>query len=238
MKLSVIIPTLNESEYLRATVLSAREKSVLGKRHEIIVVDSGSTDGTIAIAQELGVSLISFKPKMLSRAHALNKGASYATGDVFLFLDADTIPPMGYDKAIQTALEAPDIVGGAFEFALDGGAFGLRIVELVNRIRYRISGLYYGDQGIFVRAGIFRMLGGYPPRRILESSHFCKAMKREGKLALIGDTMKTSPRRFLKGGIYRVLANDIKLWWLDLLGVNLEEHADNYWQENIHRGRN
>lgn len=63
-------------------------------------------------------------------------------------------------------------------------------------------------------------------------------MKREGKLALIGDTMKTSPRRFLKGGIYRVLANDIKLWWLDLLGMDLEEHADNYWQENIHRGRN
>jgi hypothetical protein len=62
-------------------------------------------------------------------------------------------------------------------------------------------------------------------------------MKREGKLALIGDTMKTSPRRFHKGGIYRVLANDIKLWWLDLLGMDLEEHADSYWQENIHRGQ-
>ena len=175
---------------------------------------------------------------MPGRAHALNKGALCATGDVFLFLDADTVPPSGYDRAIRTALEAPDIVGGAFEFALDGNAFGLRIVELINRIRYRVSGLYYGDQGVFVRAEVFRRIGGFPPRKLLESSYFCKAIKGEGKMVLIRDKMKTSPRRFLKGGIYRVLAYDIKLWWLDFLGMDLEEHADNYWQENIHRGRN
>jgi len=123
MKLSVIIPTLNESEYLGKTVLSVREKSVLGEPHEIIVADSGSTDGTIAIAKELGVSLICLETKALGRAHALNKGASYATGDVFLFLDADTVPPSGYDRTIQNALKNPDIVGGAFEFALDGDEF-------------------------------------------------------------------------------------------------------------------
>ena len=233
MKLSIIIPTLNESQYLPATILSIREQAVLKEPHEIIVVDCSSTDNTANLALQLGVHLVRIEYNVTGRAFALNKGAEAATGDIFLFVDADTLPPKGYDEAIKTALEDSKVVGGAFEFALDGEGFGLRLVELINRLRYRISQLYYGDQGIFVRANIFRMIGGCPPRRILEAAHFCASLKQVGKLILIDKPMKTSPRRFLESGVYTVLAKDIKIWWLDLMGKPVDQYADTYWEENL-----
>jgi len=237
VKLSVIIPTLNESGYLPVTIQSVRERAVLGEPPEVIVVDCGSTDDTADLALGLGVKLIKEEPGTPGRAFALNMGAEHATGDVFLFLDADTIPPRAYDIAIQTALEEPKTVGGAFEFALDGRGFGLRLVELINRLRYRIWRRYYGDQGIFVRADVFRKLGGYPPRRILEASDFCAAMEGVGRSVLIPMVMKTSPRRFIEGSVYRVLASDIKIWLLDLMGKPVDHYADTYWKENESRGQ-
>lgn len=235
MRLSVIIPALNESRYLGGTIRAVRDKATLGKPLEIIVVDSGSTDGTAQVARELGARLVVCERTQRFKAAALNKGAESATGDVFLFLDADTLPPHGYDRSIKSALQDPGVVGGAFEFALSGMGFELRLVELLNRIRYRIWRRYYGDQGIFVRAEVFRSLGGYPPRRIMEASHFCISLGRVGRLVLIPETMMTSPRRFVDGGVYRVLANDAKIWWLDLIGRPVEHYADGYWEENRQR---
>jgi hypothetical protein len=104
-------------------------------------------------------------------------------------------------------------------------------------VRYRIWPRYYGDQGVFARAGAFRRAGGYPPRRILEASDLCRALGRLGTLVLIHKPMRTSPRRFLEGGIYRVLAHDVVLWWLDLLGLPTEHHGPAYQENNRRRGR-
>ncbi|MBI4228283.1 MAG: glycosyltransferase family 2 protein [Deltaproteobacteria bacterium] len=237
MHLSVIIPALNEYQYISNTVYAVRHNAVFGGPHEIIVVDSGSRDGTPEIAKRLGVKLIEIKPEIAGRFHALNKGASIATGDVLLFLDADTILPEGYDAEIKSALGDQDIVGGAFEFALDGKGFSLRVVELINRLRYRISHQFYGDQGIFVRATLFHRLGGYPKKGILEASDFCASLMRMGRLVLIRREVKTSPRRFLEGGVYRVLAGDIKIWWLDLMGKPLDHFANVYWKKNMYRDK-
>lgn len=237
MHLSVIIPALNEYQYISNTVHAVRQNALLGVPHEIIVVDSGSSDGTPEIANRLGVTLVEIKPEVAGRSSALNKGASIATGDVLLFLDADTILPKGYDTEIQSALGNQDVAGGAFEFALDGKGFGLRVVELVNRLRYRISHRFYGDQGIFVRAPLFHRVGGYPNKGILETSDFCASLMRMGRLVLIRREVKTSPRRFLEGGVYRVLAGDIKIWWLDLMGKPLDHFADIYWKKNMTRNK-
>jgi hypothetical protein len=142
--------------------------------------------------------------------------------------------PRGYDKAICQALRSPLVIGGAFEFALNGPQVGLRLVELINRVRYRLWPLYYGDQGIFVRTSVFRKVEGYPEQRLLEASEFCKRMRQQGKLRLLRKQMKTSARRFVEGGIFRVLAEDCRLWWLDLLGRNTEPWGTAY-QENNHR---
>jgi glycosyltransferase involved in cell wall biosynthesis len=237
VKLSIIIPTLNEAKYLAAAVAGVRRHAAPGAPHEIIVSDCGSVDGTAEVAAGLGVRLTGGQPPPNSRAAALNRGAAEAGGDVLLFLDADTLVPRGYDRAIARALRDPGVVGGAFEFALDGPAWGLRLVEVLNRIRYRIWPRYYGDQGIFVRAEVFRRVNGYPNRRILEASDFCRALCRQGRLALLRSPMKTSPRRFLEGGVYRVLARDMLIWWFDLIGHPTEPFATGYQANNRRRGR-
>jgi glycosyltransferase involved in cell wall biosynthesis len=236
MRLSIIIPTLNEVRHLAAAVSRTRLHAVLGPPHEIIVADCGSVDGTADLALRLGTHLVRFDPQLTSRAAALNCGAGAATGDVFLFLDADTLPPQGYDKAIRQALREPNVVGGAFEFALDGPNLSLRLVEIINRVRYRLWPFYYGDQGIFSRAAAFRQVGGYPEQRLFEASEFCKRLGRRGKLVLLRPYMTTSARRFVDNGIYRVLAHDCRLWLLDLLGRPTEQFGADYQEDNRRRG--
>ncbi len=236
IRLSILIPTLNEARYLAEAVAQIRRRAVLGPPHEIIVADCGSPDGTAELAARLGANLVREQPNLSSRAAALNRAAAAATGDVFLCLDADTLVPWAYDRAILQALRDPHVMGGAFEFALDGPAFGLRVVELINRVRYRIWPLYYGDQGIFVRATVFRRVGGYPERRILEASDFCRRLGR-WHLALVRIYMTTSSRRFVEGGIFRVLGHDVRIWVLDLCRFPTEQYGPAYQQDNLCRGQ-
>ena len=238
MKLSIIIPTLNEATYLPVTIEKIKQNAGLEEPYEIIVVDSGSTDETCDIALKLGVKLVKSKGTFAGRAYVLNQAVEFASGDVLLFLDADTLVPQGYDDSIERALTNPNVVGGAFEFSLDGQEFGLRIVEFINRIRYRMRQRYYGDQGIFVRSHVFRSVGGYPEIGILEAAHFCKKLRKEGELKLIKKRIYTSPRRFLDGGVYKVLGRDIKIWFLDLIGISVDKYADAYWKENKLRAKN
>lgn len=232
MKLSVIIPTLNEANHIGPTINALNQHSRLDDNPEIIVIDSGSVDDTRKITATLGAALISYIPQKMGRAYVLNEAVKYAHGDVLMFLDADTTVPIGYDDLIASALSDPKVIGGAFEFSLDGPDFGLRVVELINRVRYRIRQRFYGDQGIFVRANIFNRVGGYPEMGLLEAAHLCKNLRKEGKLKLIKKNIPTSPRRFIDGGIYRVLGNDIKIWFLDLIGLDVNRFANTYWEDN------
>jgi glycosyltransferase involved in cell wall biosynthesis len=236
MRLSILIPTLNEARYLPAAVGAVRRRAADGPPHEVLVADCGSADGTAELAAQLGVQLVGGWPAPANRAAALNRAAGAATGDVFLSLDADTLVPRGYDRAIRQALRDPHAVGGAFEFALDGPEFGLRVVELIDRVRYRLWPLYYGDQGIFVRAAVFRRVGGYPERRILEASDFCRRLASRGKLVLVRKYMATSARRFVEGGIWRVLAHDVRIWALDLFRRPTEQFGAAYQEDNRRRG--
>jgi len=237
IKLSIIIPTLNEADYLTGTLSSIIVNKCYENKPEIIVVDSGSTDNTADIARPLADKLILIKPTSSGKWEALNKGAEISCGEVLLFLDADTVVPKDYDKEIENVFINKNIVGGAFEFTLDGRQFGLRVVELINRVRYRVRHSFYGDQGLFVRSDIFHKAGMFPARRLFETSAMCRKLRRYGQLELIKKPALTSPRRFIEGGIYRVLLSDIKLWLLNKT-KNFPDtnHADLYWQENKKRG--
>jgi len=181
MKLSVIIPTLNEESCIARTLEEVRSKARPGNLHEVIVVDTGSTDGTTGIVSGLaGVTLLQPEACAPGRGQGLNIGSNHATGDALLFLDADTSPPEGYDEAIENALADPNVAGGAFEFALDGPDFIFRVIEAINRAHYRLLKLYHGDQGMFVRTGLFREIGGFPQRGILESYYLCRLLKQRG----------------------------------------------------------
>lgn len=238
MKLSVIIPTLNESDYLAAAIQRAQDNAYFKVSLEFIVVDSGSMDGTQALAKSLGAVVINSSGNGLGKSNVLNAGAASASGDVYVFLDADTLLPGGYDLFIQRALNDPNVVGGAFGFSLDGKGFGLRIIELINRVRYRVRQRYYGDQAVFVRAEAFKRVGGYPEMLLLESAHLCKKLRGIGRLELVKRPVITSSRRFINGGVYRVLLSDIKIWLLDALGFSVDKFAYSYWNENNIRGGN
>lgn len=228
-EISIIIPARNEADFLPATLAALKRKAVTSAVKEVIVVDGGSQDNTAAVAREAGAEVVLCPPAQRGRARQLNLGAERSRGDILLFLDADSIVPAGFDAEILTALRMPQCVGGAFEFKLEGNEFGLRVVEFINRSRYRLWPWYYGDQGIFVARDAFRQAGGYPPVALMEASDFCRALGRNGKMVLIHLDMVTSSRRFREGGIYRVLGFDIHMWWRNLTGQDVEQFARAYW---------
>lgn len=236
LQLSVVIPTLNEARYLARTI-EVLKSHTRDTKPEILVVDCGSEDRTIEVARKAGVAVLERTPPYRTRAEALNAGGRAATGEILLFLDADTQVPEGYDRLVAQALGQPGVRGGAFEFAFAGKGFGLRLVEVINRIRYRIRPRYYGDQGVFVDARVFAEVDGYPPRSVMETPAFCDAVRKHGRLVLLPQRIETSPRRFEEGGVYRVLAGDIRIWWRDLLGLPVERLAEVYRQDNRRRGR-
>ena len=238
IELSIIIPALNEAGYITKTLNSVLDNRCYENKPEIILVDSGSFDKTVGLAKPIVDKVIELEIKASGKWEALNTGAEASTGEVLLFLDADTIVPKDYDKHIETALSDKNIIGGAFEFSLDGKEFGLRVVELINRVRYRIRHSFYGDQGVFVTSDKFFNSGMFPKRRLFETSELCKRLRKYGNLKLIKKHALTSPRRFIDGGIYKVLLNDTKLWFLNNLGLLPDDkRADVYWKENERRGK-
>lgn len=234
MRLSVIIPTLNEARELRETVRLVRSRSD-DSAIEIIVADSGSTDDTPKIASETN-SRLAVGASLDSRAKACNAGARLATGDTLLFLHADSHVPPRFDALIAHALKEPRVVGGAFEFKLDGPEWRLRLVEIINRLRYRCRARYYGDQGIFVRRATFEAVGGYPDIPIMEDPRFCQKVRAFGAMPLLPAPMLTSPRRFYNGGILRTLAFDFLIGTFDFLRLHPGWLAKRYRRENRLRG--
>lgn len=236
MKLSVIIPTLNEAAYVAQAVASARDGSTRSEPPEILVADCGSTDGTADVARRLGVRVVE-DAALDCRAAAVNFGAGHATGDVLVALDADSVLPKGYDAAIEQALRDRRVVGGAFEFGFDGKGFWTRIAEFCNRVRYRIVPRYFGDQAIFVRASAFREVGGYPRMKVMEAAALCDRLRRMGKLRLVRDVTRTSMRRFDAGGFWRVMWRDFVIWTRYLTGRCLEAEGEAYVADNQQRGQ-
>jgi hypothetical protein len=119
---------------------------------------------------------------------------------VLFFLHADSFPPPSALGLIQDALSAPRTVGGAFEHQFAEPGWSLRAISLINRIRYRLTRHYYGDQGIFVRADVFRRMGGYRDLALMEDLDLSRRMKREGRTVLIPTPLETSGRRFIERG--------------------------------------
>lgn len=232
MDLSVVIPTLNEEAWLPSAVASVREGARGAGAAEAVVADCGSADRTAEVARRLGCRLV-VDPGLDGRGAAADAGGREARGEVLLFLDADCRLPEGWDAAIESALADPEVVGGGFELRLDGPQRGLRLVEAVNRLRYRRSRLFYGDQAVFVRAAAWRAVGGFHGARILESAKLCRRLKRRGRLVLLPLTVAASPRRFDQGGIAKVFAADVALWLAGLLRLPVDRLAGAlYWSLN------
>lgn len=199
--ISVIIPTLNEAQTIEATILKLKKY----RQTEIIIVDGGSQDQTAEIARSMGICVLT---SAASKATQMNTGAVEAIGDVLLFLHADTRLPENFENRVLAALTRDEICAGAFSLGIDSDAGGLRFIERVANWRSRFFQMPYGDQALFVSRKLFQEIGGYPEYPIMEDFELVRRLKRNGKIAILPESVQTSPRRWLKFGI-------VKTWLLN-----------------------
>jgi len=195
-KISIIIPVLNEAKNLPKTLAVIPRSPEL----EVIIVDAGSHDQSVDIAKQFGALVLQELP---GRAQQMNAGAKIATGNVFLFLHADTQLPDHFVAAIEQTLAKPGVVAGAFDLSIQGHKLGLRLVEWGVYWRSRVCQLPYGDQAIFLTAHTFHQLSGFPNLPILEDFVFMQRLKRFGSIAIAPGKVVTSSRRWQQLGIFQ-----------------------------------
>jgi rSAM/selenodomain-associated transferase 2 len=227
-RISIIIPTLNETENIKEAIVTTQ----LNTNIEVIIVDGGSKDDTIEIAKSLNVKVILSSP---GRAVQMNAGAMAATGDILLFLHADTRLPIRFDEMICTALQQPGIVAGAFKLRIDAPLLSLRWVELGVNLRSHFYQMPYGDQAIFLTKVVFQQIGGFPELPIMEDFELMRRLKRIGQIVIISTPVLTSARRWLQKGVFKTtLLNQIVIIAY-LLGVSPERICGWYRREKFKR---
>ncbi len=221
MKVSTIIPTLNESPHIAQAIERAWEAGA----DEVIVVDGGSRDGTAEIARDLHCQ---FVKSQAGRAVQQNLGAASTQGEVLLFLHADTwLPPGGIDQ-IRRALGDGDVAGGAFHQKIEAQGRVYRWLEHGNAWRARRRGLPYGDQGIFMRRRVFDRLGGFPKVRLMEDLLLMKKFRRLAWPVLLPGPLHVSARRWQKYGPLRQTARNWLLLSAAWVGVSPDRLATYY----------
>jgi len=211
---SIVIPTLDEQGEL-PDLLDAIV--TLPGLWEAIVADGGSGDETVALARAHATAPLVIEA-VGGRAAQLNAGARAATGDVLLFLHADSrLPPDAY-ASLTDAWRTPGVAGGNFALAFDGGQAFERILGAVYRFQRR-RGFYYGDSSVWVRRETFEALGGYREIPIMDDYDFVRCLERSGETRCLPGPATTSSRRWRSMGIPRTVLAWFVIRWLYVAGV-------------------
>lgn len=195
-RVSLIIPALNEAAHIATTLEHVRNCSP----HEIIVVDGRSTDSTSEIARAAGARVIRSKP---GRARQMNAGAAQATGNVLLFLHADTLLPHDWKGVVIDTLRQPGVVAGSFRFCIAEDFPGRSMVEWITNLRARWFQSPYGDQTQFLRRTLFEELGGFANLPIMEDYDLNQRLRKLGRIVTADAAAITSGRRWKRLGVVR-----------------------------------
>lgn len=213
MAISIIIPTLNEAAHLAAVLARTPSTATC----EVIVVDGGSADGTVDLAVSMGARVLMTEP---GRARQMNTGAHSATGEILLFLHADTLLPVGFAEYIQRIMDNPGTVAGAFEFRVDSQKRGLRFIEMTTNWRARRLQMPYGDQAIFMRAALFHRHGGFPALPLMEDFELMRRLRRQGRIEIAPAPVITSARRWRQLGVLKTTLLNQAVIMGYLLGIS------------------
>ncbi len=207
-RITIILPVLNEEARIVACLNLLQP--LRGQDCELIVVDGGSNDRTVALAEPLADRVMA---DSRGRAAQMNAGARQARGDLLWFLHADTLPPPDAAALLRAALAPPNRYWGRFDVRLSGRHPLLRGVETLMNIRSRLTGIATGDQGIFVRREMFERVGGYPPIALMEDIALSRLLKRLSRPVCLRQRLTTSSRRWERDGILRTI---LLMWRLRL----------------------
>ena len=223
MRISIIIPALNESEHIELTL--AYLEPLRQQGHEVIVVDGGSQDKTLEMARLRADKVIQTTP---GRAQQMNVGASQASGDILWFIHADTQVFEQAAQQIRNVMKNEHNHWGRFDIRLSGKHLLLRVVERLMNLRSYLTGIATGDQGIFVRRTCFEAIGRFKPIPLMEDIEISRRLKKWSRPCCIHDPIITSSRRWEENGI---LSTILLMWRLRLayaLGVSPEKLAHEY----------
>ena len=220
--IAVIIPTLNEEPLISRTLLSLRPFQF----EEIILVDGGSQDLTIPLAQshlgEMGREPARIIMSERGRARQMNAGATHARSDILLFLHADTQLPPTARTDIEAAMGDPDQVGGRFDVEFDRDRGWAWVISRLMNLRSRTSGIFTGDQALFIRRSTFLEMKGYADIPLMEDIELSRRMKRRGPTVAIRSKVTTSFRRWEQQGPVRTILNMWGLRFLYWIGISPE----------------
>jgi len=195
--ISIVVPLYNEERVLQHNRSYYKQLSL---RHELIFVDGGSTDRTKEISSKLGSKFITAQK---GRARQMNAGALEASHKIILFLHADTqIDPVNIAHMVRF-IEKKKCIGGCFKQTLNRSGILFKWIAWTGNIRAKMSKVFYGDQGIFVRKDIFHHLGGFPDVEICEDVLFTKRLKQAGRVKVLPYPIYCSARRWVKQGVLK-----------------------------------
>ena len=223
VRLSIIIPALNEADGILPALRALA--SIRAQGGEIILADGGSVDGTAEISTS-SCDIVVSAPS--GRAAQMNAGAAVATGDILLFLHADTRLPQEAFALVTAALADDGSCWGRFDVRLDSRHPMLRVVAAMINLRSRLTGVATGDQAMFMTRAAFNAAGGFPAIALMEDVAMSKRLRRLSVPACLRDRVVTSARRWETHGIFRTI---LLMWRLRLayyLGAAPEELARRY----------
>lgn len=221
MRISVVIPAINEAAWIQRAVNSAWDAGF----DEIIVADGGSDDETPQLAAQCGASVVH---GARGRAVQQNLAAQHATGDGLLFLHADNWLAPTAGQQVRDCLSDPQVLGGAFEQRIDATGILYRLLERGNAARVRWRGMAYGDQAIFMRRATFDQLGGFPEFKLMEDLLLMRAFRRLGRPSLLPGPVHVHPRRWQRRGVVRQTLQNWSLICGEKLGMSPDRLAKFY----------
>jgi rSAM/selenodomain-associated transferase 2 len=222
IKISIIVPVLNEQINLPEALSNLQPFRRQG--HEVVIVDGGSSDNSLMLAQQAADTVIVSKA---GRALQMNSGAAVATGDIFLFLHCDTLLPENALEVIAGNFQRKNY-WGRFDVRLSGNKFVFRLIERLMNLRSRLTSIATGDQAIFIERKLFNRLGGFPEIALMEDISISGLLRKRSSPVCLKQQVITSSRRWENNG---VVATVLLMWKLRLLyffGVSADKLSQKY----------